>query len=328
MLSDVHKKIYFHIGAWLSFFLIIILSADELDSTFFFKSLSTFIPAFVLFYLLVLWVFPFYLKERFTISVILLTISITICAVFLKSMILKLLYPEIQWAIDRITFWVQFRYNVLFVGVAFAYHYASELIKAKIRSKELEKINADAKLALLKNQLNPHFLYNALSLLYAKSLPHSEELATLTGRISEILRYSLEEAQDGGGFVAIDKEIEHIKNYIHIQSQRFGSKLDITFDVHGNSSDRKIAPMLLITLIENAFKHGDLQKSIAFSLSLDAGIEFTTVNKIKNDSASSSSGLGLKNVKARLELIYPEKHKLLINEEQGSFYTHLKIFDQ
>jgi LytS/YehU family sensor histidine kinase len=223
---------------------------------------------------------------------------------------------------------VQFRYNILFVGVAFAYHYATELVKTQMKSKELEIENADAKLALLKNQLNPHFLYNSLSLLYAKALPYSEELASLVGQISDILRYSLDEPLDETGKVAISKEIEHIKNYINIHSQRFDDKLKIDFEIKGNIHEPRIAPMLLITFIENAFKHGDFKAGIRFSLNVENGIEFISENTIGKIAKKHVGGIGIENIRKRLQLIYPQKHSLKIHRSENKYLIHLKIWDQ
>lgn len=327
MLSDLHKKLYFHIGSWLSFFLIIIFSADELDKSFILKSLATFIPAFLLFYVLILWVFPVYHKGPLRLSPILLTLAFTICAIFLKPVLLYTFNQDRNIPFDRIAFWVQFRYNILFAGVAFAYHYASQLIKTQLKSKELEKENADARLALLKNQLNPHFLYNSLSLLYAKALPYSEDLAALVGEISDILRYSLDEPLDEAGMVDIAKETAHIENYINIHSQRFDDKINVDFEIKGDMQGRKIIPMLLITFVENAFKHGDMKSAIRFSLHLENGIEFISENSIGKISKKHVGGIGIENIRKRLELIYPQKHSLTVRQSENTYLVHLKIWD-
>lgn len=324
MLQDIHKKVYFHIGAWAGFLLIILFSADDLDRVFFFKSLSNVIPAIFLFYILILWVFPTYLGNHINIKTAIITLILSMAAVFLRPFFL-LIVPDLYWPFDRITFWVQFRYNILFVGVAFAYHYASEIIKSEQSRSQLEKEIVDAKLALLKNQLNPHFLYNALSLLYAKTLPLSDDVAALVGKISEILRYSLDEPLDENGMVPISKEIAHIQNYIDIQSQRFSNKMNVNFDVKGDVSYLKIAPMLLITFVENAFKHGDWAAPINFNLNVENGIEFTTENKIGQANKDDSSGIGFENISKRLDLIYPDRHILKISETEKVYRVHLKI---
>lgn len=324
MLQDIHKKVYFHIGAWAGFLLIILFSADGLDRVFFFKSLSNVIPAIFLFYILILWVFPKFLGNHINIKTAIITLFLSMAAVFLRPFFL-LIVPDLYWPFDRITFWVQFRYNILFVGVAFAYHYASEIIKSEQSRSLLEKEMVDAKLALLKNQLNPHFLYNALSLLYSKTLPLSDEVATLVGKISEILRYSLDEPLDENGMVPITKEIAHIQNYIDIQSQRFSNKLKVDFEVIDDVSAVKIAPMLLITFVENSFKHGDWAAPISFKLNVENGIEFTTENKIGQANKDASSGIGLENIRKRLELVYPKRHTLQISEAKNTYFVYLKI---
>lgn len=328
MQRDIHRKIYFHVASWISFFLIIIFSADELDRVFILKSLSNVVPAFFLFYSLTIWVFPFYLGKHINLKTVIITSALSIAAVFLRPLFIRVFAIDLYWPVDRITFWVQFRYNILFVGIAFAYHYASEVIKSEQSKRLLEKESADAKLTLLKNQINPHFLYNALSLLYSKTLPLSEDVATLVGKIAEILRYSLDEPLDEKGMVPIDKEIAHIQNYIDIQSLRFSNKTNVNFGVKGDVSQVKIIPMLLITFVENSFKHGDLKAPINFQLNVENGIEFITQNKIGSINKDESNGIGLENVKKRLELVYPNKYFLRISESENTFRIHLKIAAQ
>jgi LytS/YehU family sensor histidine kinase len=177
----------------------------------------------------------------------------------------------------------------------------------------------------LKNQINPHFLYNALSLLYSKTLPLSDEVATLVGKISEILRYSLDEPVDESGLVPITKEIAHIQNYIDIQSLRFSNKMNVNFEIKGDVSQVKIAPMLLITFVENSFKHGYLKAPIRFVLNVENGIEFVTENSIGTINKDASSGIGLENVTKRLELVYPHKHFLKVSQSENIYRIHLKI---
>lgn len=325
MLNAIHKKTYFHITAWLGFILIILFSADAIDRVFIYKSISNVIPAMVLFYSLILWVFPKFLGKNINLKAAIIALILTTVTVFLRPLFIKIFAVDLYWPFDRITFWVQFRYNILFVGVAFAYHYASELIQTEHSRQQLEKENAEAKLALLKNQINPHFLYNALSLLYSKTLPLSDEVAALVGKISEILRYALDEPLDEQGMVPIAKEIAHIQHYIDIQSLRFSNKMNVNFEIKGDDSSLNIAPMLLITFVENSFKHGNLKAPIRFVLNLENGIEFITENEIGSINKDTSSGIGLENVTKRLQLVYPKKHVLEINQIENIYKVHLKI---
>lgn len=325
MLNAIHKKTYFHITAWLGFLLIILFSADAIDRVFIYKSISNVIPAMVLFYSLILWVFPKFLGKNINLKAAIIALILTTVTVFLRPLFIKIFAVDLYWPFDRITFWVQFRYNILFVGVAFAYHYASELIQTEHSRQQLEKENAEAKLALLKNQINPHFLYNALSLLYSKTLPLSDEVAALVGKISEILRYALDEPLDEQGMAPIAKEIAHIQHYIDIQSLRFSNKMNVNFEIKGDASSLNIAPMLLITFVENSFKHGNLKAPIRFVLNLENGIEFITENEIGSINKDTSSGIGLENVTKRLQLVYPKKHVLEINQIENIYKVHLKI---
>jgi two-component system, LytTR family, sensor kinase len=326
MFSNIHKKRYFHLAAWIGFLLIILCSADELDRVFVLKSLASFVPPFFLFYALILWVFPKYLGNQLNLKTIVLTLSLAVATVFLRP-ILHLFFPsDINAIFDRITFWVQFRYNVLFVGIAFAYHYASQLIVGEQEIKRLEMENSEAKLALLKNQINPHFLYNTLSMLYTKALPLSEELATMVNQLSSLLRYTISDTNNEGK-VSLANEIKYIEDYISLNETRFNKKGLCHVKLGGDFENYKIAPLLLICFIENAFKHGDLVKPIHVIIEvLNHELYFSVENHIAKGKKDASSGIGLSNVQNRLALIYSERHQMNIDTNKETYKITLKVW--
>lgn len=325
---NIRKGVIYHVLGWTLYLLIIAMSADKVDRDFILKSLSIHLPAILVFYINTLLIFPFLLKRKQYLPTILFMITVCAVAVLVRALFSPM-FPEYLWPFDRIMFWVQFRLNILFAGLSLAYWYAKENYRNEQKSLQLEKEISDARLTLLKNQLNPHFLYNALSLIYSKALPLSEEVATLVGKISEMLRYSLQETELINALVPLEKELTHIKNYLDIQQLRFGKNIKIDFQINGSVEKINIAPMLLITFIENAFKHGDHKQP--FKIEVDAtgeSLEFEVWNGKTQGSKDSSSGIGLENVKNRLKLLYPDRHRLVIRDGQDYFSVHLTINNQ
>ena len=322
------KRILYHFLGWMVYLLIIALSADEVDRDFIFKNLSSTVPGMVVFYFNIGWVFPRFLEPKPNyFAVIFLTLLGCVMTTGLR-VAFSAVFPHELPPFDRIMFWVQFRFNILFACISFAYWFAGKNYRDKKRWAQLEKEMADARLTYLKNQVNPHFLYNSLSLLYAKTLPLSAEVSDLVGKISDILRYSLEEPADNG-LVPLDKEITHIRNYLDIQQLRFNNTLNIVFEVTGDAANYRILPMLLITFVENACKHGrlnDANNPVTIRLAvMNDEISFSLKNTKATGSKERSSGIGLANVRSRLDLQYPQSHMLVIKDEAQLYAVDLTI---
>lgn len=192
----------------------------------------------------------------------------------------------------------------------------------------------EAELKLLKAQLNPHFLFNTLNNLYGLSVVKSDKLPSLMLKLSDLLRYSLYETKEK--LVLLEKEIAYLENYISLEKIRLEDKTTIQFSKIGAMSAKKIPPMLLIVFVENAFKHlGALETnngSVIISIEEYANsIIFkceNTFDKIdsKNDVLEKGkSGIGLKNAKKRLQLIYPERHQLEMKIKENTYCVYLKI---
>jgi two-component system LytT family sensor kinase len=227
-----------------------------------------------------------------------------------------------------VLFWNQFRVNLLFIGISFAYWFAKRSYRAEKDQQQLEREILDARLSALRNQINPHFLYNTLSFIYTKSLPYSEQLAGAIAKLSEMMRYSLGETE-ADGKVLLEKEVLHIKNFIAIQQMRFDHQLKIAFNIRGELCQCRIMPLLLITFVENAFKHGKLNDPhYPLEIRLMANLqqlEFEVRNRKAPWKKEEAHGIGLENVRKRLELLYPQQHVLRIQEEADEFRVHLEI---
>lgn len=198
------------------------------------------------------------------------------------------------------------------------------------RTLRLEKEKMQADYLFLKAQINPHFLHNTLNFLYARSLPYSAELSEGILTLSEIMRYSLGNHEDGDGKVLLTQEIEHVHNVIRMQQLRFDNTLQVQFSPTGDMDGRRIIPFVLITLVENAFKHGDLKSidhpvQIRLDVCPDGRLHFVCINKKKTGPKELSTGIGLDNTRKRLELAYGENYSLYIKDQRDLFTVDLTI---
>lgn len=207
---------------------------------------------------------------------------------------------------------------------------ASNQIILEQRTFELEKQKMQADYLFLKAQINPHFLHNTLNFLYSRSLPYSPELSEGILTLSEIMRYALDKTEDEDGKVSLSSEIEHIGRFLKIQQLRFGNSLQVIFTIRGNPESRRILPFVLITLTENAFKHGDLNNAgnpvrMELDISEENRLHFYCSNKKKTGPKERSTGIGLDNTRKRLELAYGENYSLYIKDQRELFTVDLII---
>jgi len=144
------------------------------------------------------------------------------------------------------------------------------------------------------------------------------------------MRYSLYKEEDVDGKVLLTREIEHVHNIIKIQQLRFGNALQVVFTIQGDTEGLRILPFVLITIVENAFKHGDLKDPghpVTLNLSIDEGgkLRFHCVNKKKSGPKELSTGIGLENTRRRLDLAYGEKYSLYIKDQREAYIADLSV---
>jgi len=199
-------------------------------------------------------------------------------------------------------------------------------------SAELQKQTMKSEIRFLKSQINPHFLFNTLNSLYALTLKKSDKAPEIVLKLSEMMRYMLYECNEKR--VPLENEIKYLQNYLDLERLRQGNKIEISFDIEGVVTDQKIAPLMFIPFLENSFKHG-------VNLSINNGyVRFAlTVQEkevevsISNNKASSPTtqygkrvgGIGLTNIKRRLELLYGGHYELSIDDQPDEYNVHLKI---
>jgi len=196
-----------------------------------------------------------------------------------------------------------------------------------LKLNEQKKI---AELSALKNQLNPHFLFNTLNNLYSLAIKKSDKTPEVIGKLSDILDYMLYRCDEK--YVWLNKEIELIENYLSLEKIRYGKRVELSFET-ALTDDVKIAPLLLLTFIENAFKHGVREELGTAKIDIkikgnEDEIFFFIQNTIPDSvyqEENEKEAIGLKNVNKQLDLLYPNKHKLEIQRQEKLYKVELKI---
>ncbi len=200
---------------------------------------------------------------------------------------------------------------------------------------EKQQAALEAELGLLKGQLHPHFLFNTLNNLYALTLNQSPRSPAVVIGLSEILRYMLYEAN--AETVFLKRDIEILQNYVALEKIRYEERLDLTFSANGILAEHKIAPLLILPLVENAFKHGASEKVgdawINIDLHVKDGLLKFKISNSKPETRASvaikspeeRSTIGLANVRKRLEILYPSGHKLRTLDEDEVYAVILEI---
>jgi sensor histidine kinase YesM len=194
---------------------------------------------------------------------------------------------------------------------------------------EKEKQKTEVELKALKAQINPHFFFNTLNNIYSMALDKDERLPATILQLSELMRYFLYES--GDNFVPLEKELAVLNNYIALQKIRTGKTTDIDFRCAGDISGQSIAPLLLATFLENAFKHsGGAEKDfVSAEIRIEKNkLNFTVENsKGKADTVKEKEnrGLGLENIRRQLELLYPGKYFLEIKNLPDRFFVQLQL---
>jgi two-component system, LytTR family, sensor kinase len=284
----------------------------------------------VTFYSTVFLILPLIFRKKNYFLAVLSIIGLAIVVVLMRYIIeFLILKPFIGWdnysRHENFT-WAWFVKNCLsyyFRQVLWGiiYFFIVEWYQTTNREKTLEREKTNAELAFLKSQINPHFLFNTINDIYGLALMKSDNTPEALLKLSGMLRYMLHESNTA--FVPLEKELNYIKEFIDLQSIGFKGNTQVLVNIEGDISKPTIPPMLLIPFVENAFKHGDFNdKNNPIEIVCrveNEQIIFRCKNIIRPKQKDSVGGIGLQNVKRRLELLYPKRHKLDIDTENGFF---------
>ncbi len=218
---------------------------------------------------------------------------------------------------------------IFIVGISFSYRLLLEQNKEEKKRKEQETETLKTELNFLRSQISPHFMFNVLNTLVLLARKKSDLIEPSLIRLSTLMRYVLNESNYSR--IPLQKEVEYLQNYIDLQMLRFGDDLNLQLDISSQLEGYEIEPMLLIPFVENAFKHGigTLEyPRISIGLQIENHRLFF---KVENEMAPSGdrkdpdSGIGLRNVRRRLELLYKDQHELRTVIDHGIFYAELQI---
>ena len=232
-------------------------------------------------------------------------------------------------ALNLLLFWLPFIVMSIALGMFIKFIRVSQ---HNLQEANSSAAHSQSELQLLQSQLSPHFLFNTLNNLYGISLTQHSKTPALLLKLSELLRYSVYETKDR--FVPLKDEIAYINNYIEFEKIRIGERLVISTSLENLDENIKIAPMLLIVFIENAFKHSknSTDKNIHVDIELKTwanSILFSVKNSYQLNQQSNiqekSSGFGLANAKKRLELLYPNQHDLKLECKNGFYNMMLQL---
>ncbi|HEX2605829.1 MAG TPA: histidine kinase [Flavisolibacter sp.] len=217
-------------------------------------------------------------------------------------------------------------------GIAFSIKLLNYWNLQKRQTIEAQREQLTTELELLKAQIHPHFLFNTLNNLYAYTLEQSDKAPEIVLKLSALLRFMIYESK--AQRIPLHKELSVLQSYIDLEKLRYGKRLDVSFVCRGVTEQQRIAPLLLLPFLENAFKHGTSRQIdqcwISFDLFLDENqLQFKLINSIeKTDRPASSTeegGLGLQNVRRRLALLYPGAHHMEILEQEEVFIVNLTL---
>ncbi|WP_299433516.1 histidine kinase [uncultured Aquimarina sp.] len=327
------KEIWIHIIIWLCFFTLpIVIAIPELDKIrldFIFRGLSSA----ALFYVNYLLLVPKLLLKKKSLLYILISIGVLVSFNYLLrnfysipplEKLNRFLELENESSpLKNLKYILPAIFSFVFFLLGGIFSLIVDFYKRDQIAKEIEAKRTETELRFLKTQLNPHFLFNSLNSLYSLVRNKSNEAPEAVITLSELMRYMLYEANQE--IVFLKKEIDYIKNYVSLQRLRLANSENVKLLIRGNYEDKKIYPLLLISFIENAFKYGTDFKGntiVDIKIEITKNVLVITVRNIigtyrKNE---DSSGIGLNNIKNRLELLYKNTHTLTIIEEEG-FYT-------
>ncbi|MEM1259060.1 MAG: histidine kinase [Bacteroidota bacterium] len=208
--------------------------------------------------------------------------------------------------------------------------FAWDSLQKQLQIDDLQSAVQESELQFLRSQVNPHFLFNNLNNLYSYALEGSPKTPEIILELSGVLRYMLYESKEK--YVPLDKELEQLGNFIRLYKMQIEERGKVNFETNGIKPGYRIAPLILIVFIENAFKHSQSGQAadIEISISLEmknAALNFQCVNNYEANKGleSVAKGIGLANVKKRLHLLYPNKHELNLEEDGKLYKVSLKL---
>jgi two-component system, LytTR family, sensor kinase len=248
------------------------------------------------------------------------------CIVLINPAIFLVHYfarDPIDWADVTIANIIVALYMLLYYSIARGNNFIRSYIEQQMQMERLKNDQLQTELKFLKAQYHPHFLFNALNTIYFQMDENVSAAKQTIEKFSELLRYQLYDQQQ---LVTLQQELVHLQNFIHLQKERTSGKLKLQVNFDKELNHQKIYPLLLLPLVENAFKYagGDYQLKIE-ARKENGGLGFYVQNSIPPHTVQKEKGIGLENLKRRLALLYPNKHHFRIHQTANDFTAELKL---
>ena len=268
-------------------------------------------------------------KKRYPLFFIGVVIAITSVILIDEHILEQIYFPETRGKyFPGILFTLLETLPIIIIMVAFKM--AWDFSKKQKEVEQLKTLVKESELQFLKNQINPHFLFNNLNNLYSYAIENSPKTPSIILELSSVLRYMLYDCREN--FVPLSKEIKHLKNYTALNELQVEERGKVSFQEKIKSQEYEISPLVLVVFIENAFKHStesqskDIYIDIEVTVSEIGKLIFKCKNSFSSGYESSDpKGIGLKNVKKRLELLYPDLHRLEISSSENLYEVTLTL---
>lgn len=328
------RLVLIHIGAWIGFvvLLFVLFGIPINDPEITMRTLLATIPLIMLFYSNTSFFIPKLLARKRVVPYILTVIGAVVLVILVTHWIERTFNQEFYESRDWYPGIVTSRailHSLLILTISGSLKMTKEWFRNERLKNEMEKEKMASELAMLKSQINPHFLFNNLNNIYSLAIRKSEVAPKAIVMLSEMMRYMLYDST--AEQISLSKEVEHLHNYIDLQKLRLKDHKQVCFSHKGDLETRKIEPMLLEPFVENAFKHGDIFRqggNIHIDLKVvGSQLEFKVKNTFTRNGhvKDKHSGIGLANIRKRLEMLYPERHRLGITEKDAQFLVDLKL---
>ncbi len=321
------KEIWFDIKVWLfvGLLLPITIRGAQTPMQLVVMSLTMWVTLILLFYPHK-WLINNYLKNKKWLLYILGLIGLIGSCSFFSSLIITATLAKGTWQIAFVSAAMSILV-MLFIATSISYAYRGIVLATQFEKIKRQQIEAELK--LLQSQVNPHFLFNTLNNIYAQNLVHQEEANEMILQLADLMRYQIESAKKNE--VAIKDEIEFIENYLALEKKRLTARIETRFEVEISPQlSLQIPPMLFIPFIENAYKHGISAEGPCFIHIFLSIKPEAIVFKIENSVSTKkqivkSTKMGLENIKKRLNLLFPDKHQLIIATDNNMYSVQLGI---
>lgn len=320
---------------WLIFLLVSLIAGNDLP--FFYNLIITIISIIcysTIVYINYNFLIPDYLLKKQLYNYFIWLVGLSILVTPIKIALIFVLsynYPARQLSILEDQF-SQYASVVIFALFSTVLKVINDWAKQLKRQQSLENQQLQSELQFLRNQLNPHFLFNTLNSIYALTLKKSDLAPDVVIKLSEMMRYMIYECNEK--FVPLNNDLQYIGHYLELEELRLSKPVDIQFQVIGSTLGIQIAPLILVTFFENSFKHGvnkTPDKSVVLGrLEIDEAqtlLKFELMNSIPPSSSADAykPGIGLLNVNRRLELLYPNRYKLETEKLNNQFWVRFEL---